>query len=104
MLTVMKQIKNKEYQQNFIANSSTRYKNEEVIKLNNKELPELYTKREDCCGCTACYSVCPKDAITMKADEEGFIYPVVDTSKCIRCYKCIKICVFKEAKKEKCYL
>ena len=27
---------------------------------------------QDCCGCTACYAICPKDAITMIEDEEGF--------------------------------
>ena len=32
----------------------------------------------DCCGCTACASSCPKSAITMVPDEEGFLYPVID--------------------------
>ena len=26
---------------------------------NEKKLPELYAKREECCGCGACYAVCP---------------------------------------------
>ena len=29
-------------------------------------------EKRDCCGCTACMSICPNDAITMVADEEGF--------------------------------
>lgn len=45
-----------------------------------------------CCGCTACYAVCPKIAITMQADSEGFKYPVVDKDKCIDCRLCCKVC------------
>lgn len=69
-----------------------------------KDLPEIYRKRENCCGCTACYAICPVQAISMLPDEEGFLYPVVDAEKCIRCYKCLSVCVFKEAQKEKEYL
>ena len=32
----------------------------------------------DCCGCTACASSCPKSAIAMVPDEEGFLYPKID--------------------------
>ena len=45
-----------------------------------------------CCGCTACYAVCPKNAITMQADSEGFKYPVIDKDKCIDCGLCCKVC------------
>lgn len=49
--------------------------------------------KEDCCGCTACYATCPSNAISMQPDkEEGFLYPVVDDSKCIYCGKCFKVC------------
>ena len=40
--------------------------------------------KADCCGCTACYSVCPKKAISMQQDQEGFLYPFVEISKCYR--------------------
>ena len=30
--------------------------------------------KKDCCGCTACYNACPKKAIAMQADQEGFLY------------------------------
>lgn len=63
--------------------------------VSEKELPCLYDQKENCCGCTACCVSCPANAIIMKPDEEGFLYPVVDAQKCIRCYKCLKVCVFK---------
>ncbi|MDM8125547.1 NADH-quinone oxidoreductase subunit I [Mediterraneibacter glycyrrhizinilyticus] len=69
-----------------------------------KNLPVLYEKRESCCGCTACFAICPVQAISMLPDEEGFLYPVVDAEKCIRCYKCISVCAFKKDQKEKGYL
>ena len=31
-----------------------------------------------CTGCGACVSICPKQAITMQPDAEGFLYPKVD--------------------------
>ena len=67
---------------------------------NNKPIPVLYERKEDCCGCTACYAICPKSAIEMKEDEEGFEYPLIDAEKCIRCYMCLKVCPIKEAKKQ----
>ena len=45
-----------------------------------------------CCGCTACTSICPKQAIKMEADDEGFLYPKVDFDKCIDCHLCEKVC------------
>ena len=45
-----------------------------------------------CCGCSACYAVCPVGAISMRPDEEGFLQPVVDGEKCVRCGKCGKVC------------
>ena len=84
--------------------TSVRYKNiNSENKYSNKELPVIYEKRENCCGCTACFAICPVDAISMEPDEEGFLYPVVDAAKCIRCYKCINVCGFKERQKEKGY-
>lgn len=45
-----------------------------------------------CCGCGACMNICPKGAIKMISDEEGFRYPKIDSSKCIDCGLCNKVC------------
>lgn len=66
---------------------------------NNKPIPVLYERKEDCCGCTACYAICPKSAIEMKEDEEGFEYPHINEEICVRCGMCMKVCPIKEAKK-----
>jgi len=48
--------------------------------------------KKDCCGCNVCYDVCPKKAISLKTDIEGFWYPVVDQDKCVNCGLCDKVC------------
>ena len=65
-----------------------------------KRIPILYNKKEECCGCTACYAICPKEAIFMVEDEEGFEYPQIDENKCVRCYQCINVCPIKTARIE----
>lgn len=57
---------------------------------------KLFDRKEECCGCTACFSVCPKSAITMQKDEEGFFYPSVNQDKCIGCHRCEQICGFRK--------
>lgn len=49
-------------------------------------------KKSECSGCTACMNICPKNAIKMLEDEEGFKYPHIDENKCINCGKCYRIC------------
>ena len=47
---------------------------------------------EKCTGCSACYNVCPTEAITMELNNEGFLYPQINEKKCINCGKCKKTC------------
>ena len=49
-------------------------------------------EKDRCTGCTACLNVCPKDAISMERNEKGFLYPVIDTNKCVECGRCQKTC------------
>lgn len=58
-------------------------------------------KKQDCCGCTACVAICPKDAIIMKEDNEGFLYPTVDKENCIDCGACERVCPIIHTAKEK---
>lgn len=64
-----------------------------------KKIPVLYNNEEECCGCTACYAICPKSAISMQQDDKGFEYPVINASLCIYCEMCLKVCPIKQAKK-----
>lgn len=48
--------------------------------------------KSKCCGCSACYNVCPKKAITMDSDNEGFLYPVINGDNCVDCGLCNKVC------------
>lgn len=57
------------------------------------------TDKSKCCGCSACYNICPKNAIEMVEDENGFKYPVVDKEKCINCGLCEKVCPIINQKK-----
>ncbi len=52
----------------------------------------ILNRKEDCCGCHACETVCPKNCIAMRADAEGFFYPETDASLCINCGLCEKVC------------
>lgn len=45
-----------------------------------------------CTSCFACYTVCPKQAITMVEDSEGFYSPRVDYDRCIKCGVCDQSC------------
>ena len=49
-------------------------------------------EKKNCCGCSACASICPKSCITMKEDEEGFLYPHVNNITCVKCGLCEKVC------------
>ena len=54
------------------------------------------TDKAACSGCTACESICPKDAIVMQPDVLGFLFPVVNKEKCVDCGACERVCPFND--------
>lgn len=55
---------------------------------------QIFEEKKNCCGCTACMVSCPKKAITMVEDEEGFLYPSINEKLCVECGICKKVCPF----------
>lgn len=65
-------------------------------------------KSGNCSGCGACESLCPKNAIELKKNLEGFLVPAINRNKCINCGLCLKKCtsenpVYKNNSDPKCY-
>lgn len=52
-------------------------------------------EKEKCCGCQACVDSCPKGALSMKQDAEGFWYLKLKKELCVQCGKCEKVCPMK---------
>lgn len=87
-----KMIKNKENSERFLISA---------IETPKKEVNDNYLEIKDkfsCYGCSACANVCPKNAIKMVKDIEGFIYPEIDKKECIECGLCKKVCIYKNKK------
>lgn len=49
-------------------------------------------KTEDCTGCSACIAVCPKEALSLGEDYNGFYRPILHENLCINCNLCQKVC------------
>ena len=48
---------------------------------------------KNCCtGCGVCLNACTSGSISMRPDEEGFLYPYVDASTCNSCGNCVSCC------------
>lgn len=60
---------------------------EEEIKANIIKLPDAA-----CTGCSSCANICPTNSISMKKDDNGFLYPHISTETCISCKKCMSSC------------
>lgn len=47
-----------------------------------------------CCGCGACVTVCPRHAISIVKNDDGFWQYTIDDEKCTHCGKCNTVCPF----------
>lgn len=54
----------------------------------DKEI-DLYS---ECTGCHSCMNKCPRNCISMEPNLEGFLYPKIDSSVCVKCKKCLSSC------------
>lgn len=55
----------------------------------------LFKEKRQCCACGACENICPKQAISMKEDRNGFLYPRINHEICIKCGLCNKVCEYQ---------
>ena len=53
---------------------------------------------KSCSGCAACANACPKSAISIVPNSEGFLYPKIHSDICIQCGLCDKTCPVLHAK------
>ncbi len=56
------------------------------------EILKILDVKDTCTGCGACVSICPKQALDLSYNEEGFYYPNLNENKCIYCKACEKVC------------
>ncbi len=59
-----------------------------------------FKRKKDCCGCCICAGTCPEKCIEMKEDDEGFVYPNIDSKRCVNCHLCEIVCPILNVKKD----
>lgn len=61
--------------------------------MNSPLAPDTLNKLVPLCsGCGACMNSCPKNAIKLVPDGEGFVRPRIHSMDCTGCKTCIRIC------------
>jgi coenzyme F420-reducing hydrogenase beta subunit len=55
-------------------------------------MKDIVSDIRTCTGCSACSQTCPRGAVAMRANDEGFLYPCIDEDKCTDCGLCARIC------------
>ncbi len=63
-------------------------------------MPVNVIRKRECTGCHACYNACLGNCIHMERDEEGFLYPIVDSTNCTNCDLCVRVCPMVKKSKE----
>lgn len=60
-------------------------------------MTQIICEERLCTGCGACSQICPQSAISMTANEEGFLYPRIDEALCNDCGLCRRTCPVNQA-------
>lgn len=63
-------------------------------------MKEIVYEERLCTGCGACFQICPQGAISMSANEEGFLFPIIDEALCNDCGLCKMTCPVNKAAEE----
>ena len=63
-------------------------------------MKEIIYEERLCTGCGACFQICPQGAISMSANEEGFLFPSIDEAICNDCGLCKMTCPVNKAAAE----
>ena len=65
-----------------------------------------FISKNKCNGCSACAMACPQKCIAMVSDKMGFLYPEVESERCIQCGLCRARCPVcsKEEQQEHTYM
>lgn len=64
------------------------------LEINNKEIEQEYSITACCSGCGGCIKPCPKNAIELKMNKNGFYEANINKQLCVKCGICKKICGF----------
>lgn len=56
--------------------------------------------KKECSGCAVCASVCKNGCIDFITDKEGFVYPQIESYRCVDCGLCNRVCPMLNIPKE----
>ena len=74
---------------NCLSGAATR--SEEIVDRIRQTLQYINGARR-CFGCGACAAACRKSALKMEPDGEGFLFPQMDLTLCVKCGACRRAC------------